>query len=375
MHTPDTIEQLQEIVRREPHLCAAGGGSKPNLSARANLSLSRLSGVLQYDPGEYTFTALAGTPIAEIISTLAAKGQYLAFDPPLASQGATLGGTVAAGLSGPGSLRHGTIRDFILGVRFVTGAGDAVFGGGKVVKNAAGFDFPKLMVGALGQLGVLVEMTFKVFPLPEQVATLEARYPSRTQAVAAMRRLAVSQVEPGCLDIAPLTGEDEPAAAEDAWAQAPHRLLVRLTGTRTGVPSRLDRAQTLLQNPSGTASEIDDHAAWEEARGFGWVPRDCRLVKVGAPLDKLLAVIDALPVATYRLSVAGHVLWLAWPRLQPVTLLEEQLQSLRIAGLVISGEEVPAWIGHVPGGEFFRRIRSSLDPRDVLLRKVAVDVA
>ena len=128
------------------------------------LDLSRLSGVLEYEPGEFTFTALAGTPLASVDSLLAEHGQYLPFDPPLAERGATLGGTVAAGLSGPGRYRYGGVRDFILGVRFVDGAGALVRGGGKVVKNAAGFDLPKLMVGSLGQLGVLVELTLQSLP-------------------------------------------------------------------------------------------------------------------------------------------------------------------------------------------------------------------
>ena len=89
-----------------------------------------------------------------------------------AEAGATLGGTVAAATSGPGRLRFGGVRDFLLGVRFVTGDGRVVFGGGKVVKNAAGFDLPKLMVGGLGRFGVLTELTFKVFPKPEKFASL-----------------------------------------------------------------------------------------------------------------------------------------------------------------------------------------------------------
>ena len=107
---------------------------------------------------------------------LAEHGQYLPFDPPLAAAGATLGGTVAAGLSGPGRYRYGGVRDFVLGVRFVDGMGNLVRGGGKVVKNAAGFDFPKLMVGSLGRLGVLAELSFKVFPQPPAFATLAVSY-------------------------------------------------------------------------------------------------------------------------------------------------------------------------------------------------------
>src|SRR5207249_11250784 len=131
-----------------------------------------LRGISEYDPSECTFAALAGTPVREIAAALAERGQYLPFDPVLSEAGATLGGTVAAGLSGPGRFRFGGLRDFILGVRFVDGAGRLLRMGGKVVKNAAGFDLPKFFVGSLGRFGVLAEMTFKVFPRPASALTL-----------------------------------------------------------------------------------------------------------------------------------------------------------------------------------------------------------
>ena len=126
---------------------------------------------------EFTFTALAGTPVREIAAALAERGQYLPFDPMLREAGATLGGTVAAGLSGPGRFRYGGLRDFILGVRFVDGEGRLLRLGGKVVKNAAGFDLPKFFVGSLGRFGVLAEMTFKVFPKRGRDAHAAARCP------------------------------------------------------------------------------------------------------------------------------------------------------------------------------------------------------
>ncbi|MCB0114754.1 MAG: FAD-binding protein, partial [Caldilineaceae bacterium] len=147
----ESVAEIQDAVRSHDRVEVGGGGSKPVLSTQhtdaALLDLAALRGVTVYDPGEFTFTARAGTPLSEVQVMLAEKGQYLPFDPPLAEDGATLGGTVAAGLSGPGRLRYGGVRDFLIGVRFVDGRGEEVRGGGNVVKNAAGFDFPKLMVG------------------------------------------------------------------------------------------------------------------------------------------------------------------------------------------------------------------------------------
>src|SRR4051794_9908021 len=171
---PETLSELIDAVRSTPRLLAIGAGTKPRLSAvdAVKLSTARLRGISEYDPSEFTFTALAGTPVREIAAALAERGQYLPFDPPLVEAGATLGGTVAAGLSGPGRFRYGGLRDFILGVRFVDGMGRLLRLGGKVVKNAAGFDVPKFLVGSLGRFGVLAEVTFKVFPCPPTALTI-----------------------------------------------------------------------------------------------------------------------------------------------------------------------------------------------------------
>ena len=168
--TPTTPAELVEAVRSQPHVLAIGARTKPRLSQVPNdvclISTGALRGIVEYEPEEFTFTALAGTSVREIGQVLAEKGQYLPFDPMWVEAGATLGGTVAAGLSGPGRFRYGGVRDFILGVRFVDGRGRLLRMGGKVVKNCAGFDLPKFFVGSLGRYGALAEITFKVFPAP-----------------------------------------------------------------------------------------------------------------------------------------------------------------------------------------------------------------
>src|SRR5579872_1404103 len=175
LFAPASVAELAEIVRSCPRLLAIGGGTKPRLSAVEvpKLSLLRLAGIVEYAPAEFTFTAMAGTPLRDLAQTLAGRGQYLPFDPMFVQAGGTLGGAVAAGLSGPGRLRFGGIRDFILGTKLVDGLGRVLRMGGKVVKNAAGFDLPKFLVGSLGRFGVMAELTFKVFPAPVSTLTLK----------------------------------------------------------------------------------------------------------------------------------------------------------------------------------------------------------
>lgn len=200
MISPESLTELRDAVLSASRVIAVGAETKPRLSAvdAVKISTLHLRGITEYDPSEFTFTALAGTPVKEIVATLAEKGQYLPFDPMLVEAGSTIGGVVASGLSGPGRFRFGGVRDFILGVRFIDGMGRLLRLGGKVVKNAAGFDVPKFLVGSLGRFGVIGEVTFKVFPKPAAMLTLELPFEAE-----AMARIASSRFEAAALDVLP----------------------------------------------------------------------------------------------------------------------------------------------------------------------------
>jgi FAD/FMN-containing dehydrogenase len=135
------------------------------------IGLGALTGLTAYDPAECVVTALAGTPVRHLADTLAAYGQYLPWDPPIAGDGATVGGMIASGLSGPGRYRYGGVRDFVIGARVVDGRGRLIASGGQVVKNAAGFLLHHALVGSAGRLGVIAEVSLKVFPRAEATRT------------------------------------------------------------------------------------------------------------------------------------------------------------------------------------------------------------
>lgn len=174
-----SIEAFSETIlaaaaRAEP-LRIRGGGSKDFYGGALSgeiLEVSGYRGIIDYDPSELVLTARAGTPLAEIEAALAARGQMLAFEPPHLGTQATFGGCVAAGLSGPRRAAAGAVRDFVLGVRMLDGRGDTLHFGGQVMKNVAGFDVSRLMAGSLGTLGVLLEISVKVLPLPVAETTL-----------------------------------------------------------------------------------------------------------------------------------------------------------------------------------------------------------
>ena len=348
------VAQIQEAVR-QGHVRVRGGGSKAALSRGATLELRDLSGVSEYNPQEYTFTALAGTPLAVVEEMLAAEGQHLPFDPPFAEAGATLGGTVAAGLSGPGRLRYGGVRDFLLGVTFVDGLGEVVTGGGKVVKNAAGFDFPKLMVGSLGRFGVLVELTFKVFPRPESYATLQLEATTFDHAAALMTRLAGSGFEVWALELHP-----------------PTRLLVRFGGAGEALPGRLERVQAFL----GSAGDLitGDAQIWQEANAFSWVPEDHALVKVTHSPRQVQVLEGALTPfnVPHRYGVGGNVCYLALPEHQKRG-LDGLLKGQQLPGLALTGSWAKPQLGAEIGGAFLERVTQVFDPRGVFARREATE--
>ena len=182
----------------------AGEGGKP----LPVLDVSRVTGIVEYQPEELIVTARPGTPLAELKAVLAEKGQRLGFDPmPWSLFGAdgkaTLGGAVSADASGPGRLRHGPARDSLLGFRGVNGFGVAFRGGAKVVKNVTGFDLPKLACGAFGTLMVLSELTFRVYPRASSRATLMLRDCDPERGFAALRTIWKSALEPSGLSYVP----------------------------------------------------------------------------------------------------------------------------------------------------------------------------
>ncbi|HEX7971550.1 MAG TPA: glycolate oxidase subunit GlcE, partial [Thiobacillus sp.] len=171
-----TLDRIREAHADGTPLVIRGGGSKAfygNAGTGEPLDTRALAGVVDYQPKELVLSARAGTPLAEIEALLAGQGQMLAFEPPRFGGPATLGGCIASGLSGPRRPYAGSVRDFVLGVRLIDGTGQALRFGGQVIKNVAGYDVSRLMVGALGTLGFLTEVSLKVLPRPAAETTLQ----------------------------------------------------------------------------------------------------------------------------------------------------------------------------------------------------------
>jgi len=219
----DLSDALADRVRgasaQRQALRIVGGDTKAFLGRRTVgqvLDISGHRGVVSYDPSELVITARAGTPLCEVETLLAENGQMLAFEPPALGPASTIGGVVAAGLSGPWRPFVGAVRDFVLGVTVLDGQGRALRLGGTVFKNVAGFDGFRLMAGAFGCLGVLLQVSLRVAPKPraEVSRVFERGWPAARTWITALMRQAL-----------PLSG---------AWSDG-ERLHLRLSGPETAV--------------------------------------------------------------------------------------------------------------------------------------------
>lgn len=348
-----SVEDVRQVIREEARLKAVGGRSKTGLTGRANgaalLDMTGLSGIVEYDPSEFTITALAGTRLGEVVEILAEHGQYLPFDPVLAAGGATLGGTVASGLSGPGRYRYGGVRDFIIGVKFLNGEGELIQGGGKVVKNAAGFDLPKLMVGSLGQFGILVELSFKVFPRPQAFTTVQRDDLSLETGLSHLKALAHTAMDIYALELLPQGGKTT--------------LLVRLGGAEAYFPARVTRLQAILEGGNALPDEAES-AFWRSTTEFDDLEEGLWLVKVPVTPERVPELERRLSGGNTlrRYSVGANVAWVTWP--EEISEFARLLSGLGLSGLVVMGETDQPLIGAGAGQVFARRIKKALDPND-----------
>lgn len=185
------LEEFRSLILERKPLRLKGGGSKDFYGgplAGEVLETGGYRGIVSYEPTELVVTARCGTPLAELESALAERRQFFSFEPP-GFGAATVGGAVAAGLSGPRRASAGSLRDFVLGVKVMDGEGRVLKFGGEVIKNVAGFDVARLMTGSLGTLSLILEVSLKVMPLPVGDATLRFELP-QGKALEAMNRWA-----------------------------------------------------------------------------------------------------------------------------------------------------------------------------------------
>jgi glycolate oxidase FAD binding subunit len=320
--TPTTEAEVADAMRnaiaaRLP-LVVEGNGTRRGLArpvqAATTLSLEKLSGITLYEPSEMVIGAWAGTPLSEINRTLDAKGQMLAFEPMdhralYGSTGEPTIGAIAAGnISGPRRVSAGACRDSLIGVRFVNGKGETVKNGGRVMKNVTGLDLVKLQCGALGTLGILTEVIFKVIPKPATIATLDLRGLTDTDGIAALCAAMNSPFEP--------TGAAH-IPADLAGGTA--RTLLRIEGFPEQIAYRSGALAKLLK-PHGQLSAITDDGSklWQDIRDAAVLatPATDAIWRISVPptkaVDTVAAIRKSRKLRCY-FDWSGGLIWLATP--------------------------------------------------------------
>lgn len=302
MLAPRDAADLAELVANAAasgrKLELRGGGTKADFGAPHEaeiVSLAGLTGVVDYDPAELVLTVRPGTLLADVQALVATEGQMLAFE-PWGDAGATIGGTVAAGVAGSRRVTAGSARDHLLGLTAVSGRGEVFVAGAKVVKNVTGYDLPKLMAGSWGRLGAMTELTLKVLPAPRHVVTLAARGLAPMAAHAAMACALGSNAE-----------------VSAAAALSDGTVLLRVAGFAPSVAARCAALPGLLAGHCALEEMAQDEAAplWGLAMtGAGLkgpVRWDAHLPPRAAP-----ALIAALPEgADWAMDWGGGRVWVA----------------------------------------------------------------
>ncbi|WP_300059167.1 FAD-binding protein [uncultured Roseobacter sp.] len=377
MSAPTSEAELADVVKSATGpLAIQGGGTRGIVAEGERLSVAGLSGITLYEPGALTLVAQAGTPIAEIDAALAAENQRLAFEPmdPRALMGTdeepTLGGVIAANVSGPRRIQGGAARDYALGVRFVDGTGTVVKNGGRVMKNVTGYDLVKLMCGSFGTLGVLTEVSLKVLPMPETEGTLLLRGLSDAEAVEAMAAAMGSPFEiTGAAHCATIM-EDGPVTA------------LRMEGFERSVAYRLEQLKTLL-------ARFDAEMTVGDAAMSDWVwrsVRDAELLRdVPEDIWRLSCKPSDAPGLMARSGAAGWFydwgggrIWVRMPEGQDLraALGSFDGHATLVRGSARTRAAVPMFQPEAPGvARISAGLRARFDPRGILNRGLMGPVA
>jgi len=367
----EVLELVADAGAAGRSLEIVGGGTKRSMgavrAADAVLSLAKLDKVLDYAPEELVLTAQPGAKLADLERLVAAEGQMLPFEPPhltglLGAKGdPTLGGALAANLSGPRRIRAGAARDHFLGFEAVTGRGEAMKAGGKVVKNVTGYDLSKLMAGSWGTLAVLTEVTIKVLPAARTELTLLLFGLEDRQACAAMAKAMNAPVE--------LSGAAHLPAATAARAPLKGEMAVtalRLEGFEASVATRAEGLAVALQ-AFGRCARVDA----EHSRDFWVQVREVEAFHRGkGPLWR----ISVPPASGWRVAnaLSGEALY-DWAGGLVWLLSDDDPAKVRGAVRALGGHAT-CYRGHAPAFEplggplaaLSARVKAAFDPKGVL---------
>jgi len=388
---PGSLQDVRAVVALAAEASTAitpwGGGTAAGVGmpiawSGLVLGLSRLNRIVEHEPGDLTVTVEAGLSLSALQTSLRSRGQWLSIDPPDADR-ATLGGVIAANASGPRRHLYGTARDLLIGVTVVTADGAIVHGGGKVVKNVAGYDLPKLFIGSYGTLGVIVDMTLKLRPVPDHERFVAVAFGAMKDAGSCVRAVMASDLIPVALDLLDVDAARALALAGPALVVGfdglPEQVdwqcgeLARLSGgfggrdlgalapeiiARLGIAAReaFPRPASVMRLsvlPTHVADTIEQSAS--AARGRGFVSAWAAHAGVGV-------VTGAL--ASTGVEDTGRVV-AALGDWRGIAQANGGFATLESAPLAVKAA-MPVWDDLGGAGRLMKRIKEQLDPRNIL---------
>ena len=345
--TPTTVEQVAQVVSlaraEELAVVPRGGGSTLEQGAPPRrvdlvLDLRRLDAVVEHNPDDLTISVQAGMTAGALATRLAPHGQALPLDPPgFATR--TLGGIAATQSSGPLRMRYGTMRDLLLGVRFVQADGVLTWGGAKVVKSVTGYDVPKLMVGALGTLGVLVELTLRLHPAPDVEGTWLATFRSAAHAQECVALVLGSTLQPNRLEML-----DDRALAACGLPAAPAALAVSIATVEPAVRAQQAALAELVARAGGSI-ETRDPGLWSAYDRMLAAPDEVML-RIGTVPSRLADTFAETRHAVGTAAVAGCA---------GLGALRARVESSDVATTARGIERLRAFLADVDGGVIIER--------------------
>jgi glycolate oxidase FAD binding subunit len=396
---PDVVDAVRAAYDANRAVYPFGGRTAldyGSASTRDGISLdfTGLNRIIDYTPRDMTIVVEAGIRMADLARSLAAEGQHLPIDVPRASE-ATLGGVVATNWCGPRRLGYGTIRDYVIGIHAVDGRGVAFKGGGRVVKNVAGYDFCKLLCGSLGTLGVITQLALKLKPIAESTATVVAACADVATAGILLDRLANLPALPVAIDYLLGAGWKVPMTIRNTQSEirtdTPH-LVIRVEGTEVETDWLADQVERELQLGGGmsvaqlTASDAD--SLWEQQlafadRGTGDSTDNSPLmVKIAVPPSAVPRIILQLlafdPNCAIQTHAGSGIILARFKKFTHSDLTPILVGKLRPAAVALGGSLVIVssqldgltphliWGGRSQATMLLERIKHKFDPHNIL---------
>lgn len=397
--SPTNIEEVSEIMKlaskHSLNVVPWGSGTKSALGNKPDgidivLSTKKLDRIIEHGASDLVATTECGISLKEFQSILKKENQFLALDPPHVKENATIGGIIATNDSGPERLRYGTVREFLIGITVVKADGTIFKGGSKVVKNVAGYDLPKLYVGSLGTLGIIVEATFRLYPVPEYSETYIASFPELEDCQETVLSLLNSDLVLTSLEILNPELSSFIAKRHDLTLDnKSYSLIVGIKNVEQAVKDQISTVKSISEKNNGKGlvlSGLVEDKFWDDIRDF---PQ--KLIKTGLVVCKTSVLVTQIPkvlnhleqlenkngVKIYTSTRAGNGIFLLTIKGKAVsvknTLVELRNFLSSIGGSLIL-QKAPyeikkgfdVWGDMGSGLGIMKRIKANFDPDNIL---------